>query len=243
MTASSRRGCVQRAAWRAWRVAEVSPWAEVPPRFPRPGGGVLQPPRGALWSSWSTSTPTPCRQAWPPATGIRSLSTPSGVRSPATTTSSELAAAPEAGLLAAWRPAGTAQEPPYSVARLDPGSEWEVQVRAVSANGVGGAWHSFGSFSVDVDLEPPPAPSDPVVTSTMGTVTVTWDGKTFDDQDMPADFTHCEVEMLGVTGPIGTLERSSGGNQFVVTDLEAGEEYSFRLVALDRSYTVPDPSG
>src|SRR5690606_34476690 len=144
--------------------------------------------------------------------------------------------------MAEWQSWGTAQEPPYSVDRLEPGGEWEVQVRAVSANGVGGAWHSFGSFSVDVDLEPPPAPSDPVVTSTMGTVTVTWDGKTFDDQDMPADFTHCEVEMLGVTGPIGTLERSSGGNQFVVTDLEAGEEYSFRLVALDRSYNVSDPS-
>src|SRR5690606_40772348 len=97
--------------------------------------------------------------------------------------------------MAEWQSWGTAQEPPYSVDRLDPGSEWEVQVRAVSANGGGGAWHSFGSLSVDVDLEPPPAPSDPVVTSTMGTVTGTWDGRTFADQDMPADFTHREVEM------------------------------------------------
>ena len=77
---------------------------------------------------------------------------------------------------------------------LGAGVEYAFMVRALSADG-GGAWSAEVSHVTAVDVEPPPVPSVPVLSQTLGVLGVYWDGLGAGGQGMPADYDHVEVSV------------------------------------------------
>lgn len=121
-----------------------------------------------------------------------------------------------------------------------PGDPWEFKVRAVASNGVASAasasvFHSFGS-----DTIAPPAPSKPILTSKLGTVTVKWDGKNNIGGEMPVDTAWIEV-MQG-PGPVGTsiasITAGEGNNFHVITGLPYNQPVTIWFRAVDTSGNV-----
>ena len=75
---------------------------------------------------------------------------------------------------------------------VEPGRRYRVQVRALN-NGLAGTWSQANDIVVELRNDPPPTPSQPVVTSTLGVLTVRWDGKASNGAGAPPDVVACEV--------------------------------------------------
>lgn len=121
-----------------------------------------------------------------------------------------------------------------------PGDPWEFKVRAIASNGVASVasasvFHSFGT-----DTEAPPAPSKPIVTTKLGTVTVKWDGKNNIGGEMPVDTSWIEV-MQG-PGPVGTsiasITAGEGNNSHVITGLPYNQPVTLWFRAVDTSGNI-----
>src|SRR5690606_22570720 len=137
--------------------------------------------------------------------------------------------------MAEWESWGSTSDTIINHSGVRVGTSWEVEVRAVTRNGIPSAWTSLGEVEIEWDTTPPPVPSDPVVTSSMGVVTVSWDGKTFDGGAMPKDFSHCVIYQDGISEPIGSVQLAGSGiDSYQVTGLTPGEQYSFRLASVDK---------
>lgn len=131
---------------------------------------------------------------------------------------------------------------PHEIIAQDfiPGDPWEFKVRAVASNGVASAssasvFHSFGT-----DTIPPPAPSKPILTTKLGTVTVRWDGKNNIGGEMPVDTAWIEV-MQG-PGPVGTsiasITAGEGNNFHVITGLPYNQPVTIWFRAVDTSGNI-----
>jgi hypothetical protein len=94
--------------------------------------------------------------------------------------------------------------------------------------------------TVDVNGAPLPIPSDPVVSSTPGSLTITWDGYTDTGSAIwPATFSHVEVHVSDTPGyaPVNetelqTFHGAKGGTLTVDVD---PDEYFIKLVAVNTS--------
>jgi len=129
---------------------------------------------------------------------------------------------------------GVSAQSVLSRAGLNPGAQWSVQVRAVSATNVRGAWSSPKvTATMQTDTTPPGVPTAPIVTSVLGTATIRWDGKAAGGATMPADLDYVKVWQEGVSAYIDRIE--PGGGYTTVGGLTPGTAYQFRLSAIDKS--------
>lgn len=110
---------------------------------------------------------------------------------------------------------------------------WQVQFAAVSEAGVQGDWSDSVEFTTESDIEPPPVPSAPLLTTRLGTLTIRWDGLNADGLAMPLDFDRVLVHQLGVADPIGSIANRQ--TPMVLSEVVIGDEYEFWLSAIDRS--------
>ena len=81
-----------------------------------------------------------------------------------------------------------------TVGPLLPGTEYRFSVRAQSANATG-AWSQPLILTTESDREPPPVPSRPVLSQSLGVLQVWWDYTGQNGQNMPADFAGVEVSV------------------------------------------------
>lgn len=103
----------------------------------------------------------------------------------------------------AYRQLPSARGPLYPVPQgtsaqiggLGVGTRYAFSVRAVSPDG-GGAWSAEVEHRTATDTTPPPRPSKPVLTQTLGVLGVYWDGLGAQRQKMPADYSHTEVSVV-----------------------------------------------
>ena len=81
-----------------------------------------------------------------------------------------------------------------TIGPLEPGVEYRFSVRAQSSNATG-AWSHPLSLKTAQDVTPPPVPSRPVLSQSLGVLQVWWDYSGADGQNMPADFAGVEVSV------------------------------------------------
>lgn len=81
-----------------------------------------------------------------------------------------------------------------TIGPLEPGVEYRFSVRAQSSNATG-AWSHPLSLKTAQDVTPPPVPSRPVLSQSLGVLQVWWDYSGADGQNMPADFAGVEVSI------------------------------------------------
>lgn len=96
---------------------------------------------------------------------------------------------------------------------------------------------------------PPPKPAQPIVTPTWGGLTVAHFGTSADGQPWPLDVARIEVHLstfdLFFPSPatlVGTLEQVNGGGVYAAMGLEPGTTYYVRLVAVNTSDKVSEPT-
>lgn len=121
---------------------------------------------------------------------------------------------------------------------------YTAQVAAVGSNGIQGAWSDAENIFIPADATAPPVPSDPVVTSRLGTLRVHWDGLDEDSLPMPADFARTEVEMGNTgSGPFALVGTVSSTSDLIIADQPYNTERFFRFRAVDTSGNTSGYSG
>lgn len=88
----------------------------------------------------------------------------------------------------------TSKETSAQMGSLTPGARYGFKVRAVTADTTG-HWSTEVEAVMATDTEPPPVPTAPVLTQTLGVLGVYWDGKGTGGAGMPADFAGIEVSV------------------------------------------------
>ena len=88
----------------------------------------------------------------------------------------------------------TSKETTAQMGSLTPGARYGFKVRAITADTTG-RWSTEVEAVMATDTEPPPVPTAPVLTQTLGVLGVYWDGKGTGGAGMPADFAGIEVSV------------------------------------------------
>ena len=91
-------------------------------------------------------------------------------------------------------PMHTSKETTAQLDGLIPGAKYAFAVRAVTADTTG-AWSLEVQATMASDTTPPPVPTAPVLTQTLGVLGVYWDGKGTGGAGMPSDFAGVEVSV------------------------------------------------
>ena len=88
----------------------------------------------------------------------------------------------------------TSKETTAQMGSLTPGARYGFKVRAVTADTTG-HWSTEVEAVMATDTEPPPVPTAPVLTQTLGVLGVYWDGKGTGGAGMSSDFAGVEVSV------------------------------------------------
>ena len=88
----------------------------------------------------------------------------------------------------------TSKETTAQMGSLTPGARYGFKVRAITADTTG-RWSTEVEAVMATDTEPPPVPTAPVLTQTLGVLGIYWDGKGTGGAGMPADFAGIEVSV------------------------------------------------
>lgn len=138
---------------------------------------------------------------------------------------------------APWHAAGTTDKTQLGFGGLDCGTQIEVRVRAVPTySDKLGEWSAVVVATVESDTTPCSVPSEPVLSSELGVVTVHWDGRTSTGASMESDFDHVEVgEGVNADGMIVISATQSGRGDYLVTGLAAGSRHSYALRSVDHA--------
>lgn len=138
---------------------------------------------------------------------------------------------------APWHSAGTTDKTQLGFGGLDCGTQIEVRVRAVPTySDKLGEWSAVVVATVESDTTPCSVPSEPVLSSELGVVTVHWDGKTSTGAQMESDFDHIEVgEGVNASGMTVISANQSGQGDYLVTGLAAGSQHSYALRSVDHA--------
>lgn len=138
---------------------------------------------------------------------------------------------------APWHSAGTTDKTQLGFGGLDCGTQIEVRVRAVPTySDKLGEWSSVFVAAVESDVTPCSVPSEPVLSSELGVVTVHWDGRTAAGASMESDFDHVEVgEGVNAAGMTVISATQSGRGDYLVTGLAAGSRHSYALRSVDHA--------
>lgn len=122
-----------------------------------------------------------------------------------------------------------------------PGSTWRLRLRAVDESGNASPWSDEAAITTATDDIPPPQPSRPVLTSRLGVVTITWDGKDNVGAPMPDDFAYVEVHLSTTSGFTATpdgptkVDQIPAAGSIVWGPAAFGTTYYCRLIAVDTS--------
>lgn len=138
---------------------------------------------------------------------------------------------------ATWHSAGTTDKTQLGFGGLDCGTQIEVRVRAVPTySDKLGEWSEVFVATVESDTTPCSIPSEPVLSSELGVVTVHWDGRTAAGASMESDFDHIEVgEGVNAAGMQVISATQSGQGDYVITGLTAGSQHSYALRSVDHA--------
>lgn len=138
---------------------------------------------------------------------------------------------------APWHSAGTTDKTQLGFGGLDCGTQIEVRVRAVPTySDKLGEWSAIVVATVESDTTPCSVPSEPVLSSELGVVTVHWDGRTSTGARMESDFDHVEVgEGANAAGMTVVSATQSGQGDYVITGLTAGSQHSYALRSVDHA--------
>lgn len=121
---------------------------------------------------------------------------------------------------------------------------YTVEVAAIGSNSLQGAWSDAENIFIPSDAAAPPVPSDPVVTSRLGTLRVHWDGLDEDGLNMPVDFDYVQVEMGNTgSGPFELVGTVTGTSDLIIADQPYNTDRFFRLRAFDTSGNASGYSG
>ena len=136
---------------------------------------------------------------------------------------------------APWHSAGTTDKTQLGFGGLDCGTRIEVRVRAVPTySDKLGEWSDVVVATVESDTTPCSVPSEPVLSSELGVVTVHWDGRTSTGASMESDFDHVEVgEGANAAGMQVISATQSGQGAYVITGLTGGSQHSYALRSVD----------
>ena len=88
----------------------------------------------------------------------------------------------------------TSKETTAQMGSLTPGARYGFKVRAITADTTG-RWSTEVEAVMATDTEPPPVPTAPMLTQTLGVLGVYWDGKGTGGAGMPSDFAGIEVSV------------------------------------------------
>lgn len=114
---------------------------------------------------------------------------------------------------------------------LPAGVDLEFCVAAVSKWGVVGLYATSAPTHIPLDLTPPPAPSTPILESRLGTLYVYWNGKDYQNQEMPIDLDHLNVYIGGqLAGAMSILTKD-----WFTTSLTVGNTYTVTATAVDKT--------
>lgn len=137
-----------------------------------------------------------------------------------------------------WREGTTARhvtssnESQATVGPLDAGARYRFQVRAVGNDGPGD-WSNEVAAEMASDAEPPPVPSKPQVSQTLGVLNVYWNGLGSAGERMPADYARVDVSVqVPATDPQPTTVMARPMQRISVAGLEI-REWEVRLRSAD----------
>ena len=125
------------------------------------------------------------------------------------------------------------------------GSNWVFNVLAVNTSGKRGAKSTDLAIGMAQDTVPPQAPSTPIVSARLGTLSVAFDGKPATGT-WPLDFSYIEVHSSPVNNfspnDSTRIDTLYGAGVSVVTNGEYGVPLFFKFVAVDTSKLRSDAS-
>jgi hypothetical protein len=123
-----------------------------------------------------------------------------------------------------------------------PGASVDVRVQCVDTQGNVSGWSSTFTLTTATDTTPPNQPSTPAVSSTLGQLSIVWDGKDSGGLAMPGDFDHTAVYVDSSSptftpSPANQYATMRGGGTITVPGsvLTYGTTYYARLIAYDQS--------
>lgn len=125
------------------------------------------------------------------------------------------------------------------IRNLEPESEWSVRLRAVDTSKNASAWSDSTTITAAADSIAPSTPSRPVLTSRLGVITITWDGKNSVAAAMEDDLAYVEVHLSTSTGftPSAStkVDQMAGAASVVWGPATFGTTYYVKFVAVDTS--------
>src|SRR5690606_36734057 len=130
-----------------------------------------------------------------------------------------------------WRAIAATSLTEIALDDLEIGEEYEIQVRAVTEDGIPSDWSVSTWFTTPTDAVPPPVPSHPIVTSKLSVFSIAWDGKTETGGTMPPDFLQHKLWVDGVF--VNTIDTNEGEINWVAPEYEL--DYRFTFTAIDTS--------
>ena len=138
---------------------------------------------------------------------------------------------------APWHSAGTTDKTQLGFGGLDCGTRIEVRVRAVPTySDKLGEWSEVFVATVESDTTPCSVPSEPIVSSKLGVVTIHWDGKTSTGAQMEPDFDHIEVGKGATAAGMQVISATQAGQgDYVITGLAIGSRHSYALRSVDHA--------
>lgn len=138
-----------------------------------------------------------------------------------------------------WRELTSTDQLSVSLPGFVTGAVWTFAVSAVPLEARWeSAWSSQVAVTLPADTTAPNKPSDPVVESQPGSVSVTWDGLDYLGAAMPADFDRVDVLMDASNPPTTVVAPMLAGGQYVAL-ADVHTTVYVRLIAYD---TTGNPS-
>jgi hypothetical protein len=138
-----------------------------------------------------------------------------------------------------WQTLASSSESSFYVNGFIPGEQWSFRIRAARGTFVqSGTWSEETLVTFVEDTTPPPMPSDPVVTTTLGTTKVAWDGKATGGADMPIDFDHIDIAFGLATAPTDIIDTLAYAGFIMVPKSAYNTPHYFRFRAVDTSGNI-----
>lgn len=140
----------------------------------------------------------------------------------------------------AWIMVGTSAESIYYTSGYDPGSVWDFRVRAVDGVWNRGQFSDTATVTSAADTIAPPRPSQPTVTTRLGTASVIWDGALNTPGALPQDYRLTEYHVSDTNNPaqdpsVTRVGDTRGAGYAVAGPLTYGATYYAWVVLVDSS--------
>lgn len=146
----------------------------------------------------------------------------------------------------AWEFAGATAATGLTVSALAVGTSYRFQVIAIDATGNRSAASNEFTITTATNTSAPAIPSTPTLVSRLGTITLTWDGKTSSGVAMASDFAFAVVHRSTTSGFTPTDATAvtilRGAGSFVFAELTYNQTYYFKIVAYNTSDVASTPS-